>query len=198
MYNEFVSLRNEARIRQCMSNQKQSDECRAQFARGMLENYEGDLKDALHFAVAFFGPMEDSAKVQYLLKTPMHFDLLHQWCPDHNMVALKPFTSKEGDFQGMSGQDFTCASKLLVEAHSVTFVQHPVARSLLVSFQNAQKLLGDRPQASAILEACFRECASLKLPLPPFFESSLPEELSQFDDKDCSKRSSRVLLCSRF
>ena len=91
-----------------------------------------------------------------------------------------------------------CASKLLVEAHSVTIVQHPVARSLLVSFQNAQKLLGDRPQASAILEASFRECASLKLPLPPFFESSLPEELSQFDDKDCSKRSSRVLLCSRF
>ena len=133
-----------------------------------------------------------------MLKTPMHFDLLHQWCPDHNMVALKPFTSKEGDFQGMSGQDFTCASKLLVEAHSVTFVQHPVARSLLVSFQNAQKLLGDRPQASAILEACFRECASLKLPLPPVFESSLLEELSQFDDKDCSKRSSRVLLCRRF
>ena len=69
---------------------------------------------------------------------------------------------------------------------------------LPVSFANAQKLLGDRSQASAILEACFRECASLKLPLPPVFESSLLEELSQFDDKDCSKRSSRVLLCRRF
>ena len=40
-----------------------------------------------------------------------------------------------------------------------------------------KKQLGDRQQI--MFEARFRECASLKLPLPPFFEHTVPKELSR-------------------
>ena len=98
LYEQFVKIRTSKLIESTMQDSQKNDQERFNFAREMLAGpYVGDAKSALEFAVAFFGPLEDGAKVKYLLQNPEHFDLLRQWNPHHSMLSLKPFMVKSGD-----------------------------------------------------------------------------------------------------
>ena len=176
LYQQFVKIRTSKLIESTMKNSQQNDEDRFKFAREMLAGpYVGEAKSALEFAVAFFGPLEDSAKVKYLLQNPGHFDLLRQWNPQHAMLSLKPFTVKSGELQGMAAEDFRNASALLCSHPDIIqLVAHPVAKAILKDWWNCAKILPDSSEAKTLSENLFLEASALKLQVP-IAESSLPD-----------------------
>lgn len=173
-----------------MNNSQQNDEERFKFAREMLAGPSvGEAKSALEFAVAFFGPLEDSAKVKYFLQNPENFDLLRPWNPQHAMLFLKPFTVKSGELQGMAAKEFRKASALLCSHPDIIqLVAHPVAKALSKDWWNCAKILPDSSEAKTLLENLFLEASALKLQVP-IAESSLPDTDWTEKNKDTKSKS---------
>ena len=197
MYTQFVALRATSRIRACMEDSTQADEIRLAFAKQMLaSSVVAEYKESLEFAVGWFSALEESARLKYLLQTPKHFGFLKQWCPAAEVLHLEVFSRKDGDFQTMTPMNYMTASKCLCRhPEHVQHVAQPVARALLQSFANAQKLTADADSAlQALAELCFAEASSFKLGISsPTEASPLPSKDICFAAKDLT--SYRITVC---
>jgi hypothetical protein len=193
LYKEFTTSRIRSKLQAVRAAHSLSDELRHQQVMALTDVVEDDEdKKDVAFARGLFSQMSRRDKVTFLLAGD-NFQRMRQWSPDHELLVLQAFLSKDTRFSDIEGKNYDKAVDIfMAEGMCLQDVGNGTLQALLKEYRKAAECVGTDADLSAFVKACFLEFSSFKLGVsgwsaPAFNAEAVEKEAGKEMSKNISK-----------